>query len=61
MNIIGNMTGKLPYDPLKDIIAEQNKTFIKQLILDLITELSLDDLYEVQELTIDLIKEFPRR
>lgn len=60
MNIIGNMIGKLPYDPLKDIIAEQNKTFIKQLILDLIPELSLDDLYEVQELTIELIKEFKR-
>lgn len=60
MNIFGNMIGKLPYDPLKDIIAEQNKTFIKQLILDLIPELSLDDLYEVQELTIDLIKEFKR-
>ena len=61
MNIYGNMIGKLPYDPLKDIIAEQSKTFVKQLILDLITELSLDDLYEVQELTIDLIKEYPRR
>ena len=60
MNIVGNMTGKLPYDTLKDIIAEQNKTFVKQLILDLIPELSLDDLYEVQELTIDLIKEFKR-
>ena len=61
MNIIVNMIGKLPYDPLMDIIAEQNKTFIKQLIIDLVPELSLDDLYEVQELTIDLIKEFPRR
>ena len=60
MNIIGNMIGKLPYDPLKDIIAEQNKTFVKQLIIDLVPELSLDDLYEVQELTIDLIKEFKR-
>ena len=60
MNIYGNMTGKLPYDPLKDIIAEQSKTFVKQLILDLVTELSLDDLYEVQELTIDLVKEFKR-
>ena len=60
MNIIGNMIGKLPYDPLMDIIAEQNKTFIKQLIIDLVPELSLDDLYEVQELTIDLIKEFKR-
>ena len=60
MNIIGNLTGKLPYDHLMDIIAEQNKLFIKQLILDLIPELSLDYLYEVQELTIDLIKEFKR-
>ena len=60
MNIIGNMIGKLPYDPLKDIIAEQNKTFVKQLIFDLIPELSLDDLYEVQELTIYLSKEFKR-
>lgn len=58
MNIYGNMTGKLPYDQLKDIIAEQSKTFVKQLILDLVTELSLNDLYEVQELTIDLIKDF---
>ena len=54
------MNGKLPYEYTMMIIAEQDKTFIKRLAFDLLAELGINDLFEAQELTIDLIKEFKR-
>lgn len=54
------MNGKLPYEYTMMIIAEQDQTFKKRLAFDLLAELGLNDLFEAQELTIDLIKEFKR-
>ena len=54
------MNGKLPYDYLMQILSEQDTTFIKRIAFDLLAELGINDLFEAQELTIDLIKEFKR-
>lgn len=55
------MNGKLPYDYLMQILVEQDKTFMKKIVLDLMPELSLPELFEIQELNYDLIKEHATR
>ena len=55
------MNGKLPYEYQMMILSEQDQTFKKRTAFDLLAEFGINDLFETLELTIDLIKEFPRR
>lgn len=43
------MNGKLPLEYLLEILVENDQTFIKNTVMGLISELSKESLFEVQE------------